>query len=84
MSFPELFLRIGSRGVIGTETAIPDPAAAAFAREFYTIFLKGFTLGEALFKARMHLLQVRFNPIGVLYSAYANADMRVHEPAGAF
>jgi hypothetical protein len=83
LSFPSLFLRIGSRGVIGTETAIPDLAAAEFAREFYTLFFKGLTLGEALFEARMRLLRTRFNPIGALYSAYANADLRIREAGGA-
>jgi CHAT domain-containing protein len=82
-SFPSMFLRIGSRGVIGTETSVPDLAAAEFAREFYTRFFKGFTLGEALFDARMRLLRNRFNPIGALYSAYANADLRVRAPIRA-
>jgi len=82
-SFPSMFLRIGSRGVIGTEAAVPDLAAAEFAREFYTFFFKGFTLGEALFEARMRLLRTSFNPVGALYSAYANADLRVREPISA-
>jgi hypothetical protein len=79
-SFPGLFLDIGSRAVIGTEIAIPDFAAAAFARAFYTKFLEGFPLGEALYEARMQLLRDRFNPIGALYSAYANPDLRLRKP----
>jgi hypothetical protein len=81
-SFPDFFLKAGSVGVIGTEAAIPDLAAAEFAKRFYGRFLEGFNLGESLFAARMGLLAEEQNPVGALYSSYANCDLRLRAPAG--
>ena len=81
-SFPGLFFELGSRGVIGTEIAVPDYAAAEFARNFYTSFLEGRTLGEAMYEARIQLLRDRFNLVGALYSAHANPDLRLRSPPG--
>jgi hypothetical protein len=65
-SFPGLFLDLRSRGVIGTETAVPDLAAAEFARIFYEAFLRQAPLGLALHNARITLLQSQYNPVGIL------------------
>lgn len=82
-SFPKLFLRT-YRGVIGTETPIPDDFAAAFSGKFYARFVRGFPLGEALHRARWDFLKRSSNPLGILYTAYANPDLRVIEdPLGA-
>jgi hypothetical protein len=78
-SFPDLFLEGGSCGVIGTEVAVPDLAAAEFARLFYAGFMAGKSLGEALYEARAGLLG-RFNPIGAIYSAYALPGLRLRNP----
>jgi hypothetical protein len=80
-SFPALFLRIGSRGVIGTETRIPDRFAAAFTRHFYNHFLRAYPLGECIYRARWRMLLDQHNPLGILYTAYADARLRVRRPA---
>jgi hypothetical protein len=80
-SFPKLFLGLeGSRGVIGTETTIPDSFAAAFSKRFYLNLIQGYTLGESLFRARWSLLKHYKNPLGILYTVYANPDLRVRRP----
>lgn len=79
-SFPDLFLEIGSRGVIGSETRVPDPFAAAFSKQFYRNFVYGHPLGEAIYNARWSLLKIHKNPLGILYAAYGNPDVRVWKP----
>src|ERR1051326_9189916 len=68
-SFPALFLRIGSRGVIGTEPRIPDHFAAAFTRHFYNHFLRAYPLGECIYRARWRMLLDQRNPFGILHRA---------------
>jgi hypothetical protein len=79
-SFPQLFLSIGNRGVIGTEAPIPDRCAAAFSKEFYLQLIRGKSLGEAIFHARWWLLtnNNKYNPLGILYTVYANPDLVVN------
>jgi CHAT domain len=71
-SFAEYFLDQGNLGFIGTESAVPDLVAAEFSRYFYTELLRGRSLGEALWRARHMLLERRSNPLGLLYTLYAN------------
>jgi hypothetical protein len=80
-SFPGLFLDLHNRGVIGTEVAVPDLAAAEFAQLFYGHFLSGLPLGDAIYHARITLLHTHYNPVGVLYSTYGNPDLRLRNPA---
>jgi hypothetical protein len=70
----------GNRGFIGTETRIPDQYAAAFSEQFYTELLQGRPLGEAVHAARWTLLRRHNNPLGILYTVYADPDMRVRKP----
>jgi hypothetical protein len=79
-SFPQWFLRNGHRGVIGTETVIPDEVAAHYARCFYRELLTGTSLGSALVKARLHLLSEFGNPLGLLYVLYADPHITVEDP----
>lgn len=80
-SFPEMFLfNVGNRGVIGTETRIPDQFAAEFSEQFYLNLVRGATLGMAIFNARWTLLKRRNNPLGLLYSVYANPYATVRKP----
>jgi hypothetical protein len=60
--------------------AVPDLAASAFSGLFYTNFLQGRSLGEALYEARSGLMRDSLNPVGALYSAYANPDLRLLKP----
>jgi hypothetical protein len=78
-SFPELFLRrdLGFLGFIGTEATIPDSFAAEFARAFYGFLLDGKEIGEALHATRWKLLDDNMNPLGLLYSLYAEPEIRV-------
>jgi hypothetical protein len=77
-SFPGLFIDLRNRGVIGSEAAVPDLAAAEFAGEFYKLFVKeSFSLGESVYRARIKLLHDSFNPVGILYSVYADPSLYV-------
>jgi len=77
-SFPAELLRT-YRGVVGTETPIPDDFAAAFSEKFYSRFVRGCPLGEALQRARWDFLRLSCNPLGILYTVYANPDLCVVE-----
>jgi len=72
-SFVNLFSKIGSRGVIGTEANVPDKAAARFAIRFYQKLLEtGETLGSAFHAAQGSLLRDYRNPLGIAYVLYAD------------
>lgn len=82
-SFPEVFADDRFLGFIGTETAMPDPFASAFAEAFLTRLLlkpQPEPLGRALHRARWDMLQKYKNPLGLLYSAYADPDLQVRYP----
>lgn len=80
-SFPKLFLRMkGNRGVVGTETSIPDVFASAFSRKFYLNLIHGATLGEAMFQTTWRLLKQYKNPLGILYTIYADPELKVRRP----
>jgi hypothetical protein len=76
-SFPHLFLRANHRGYIGTSTDVPDEFAARFAAVFYDALVTGSTLGKALHTARWHMIGERRDPLGILYTMYADPDMHV-------
>jgi CHAT domain len=80
VSFPTLLLDHGYRGFIGPETKIPDDFAGLFARRLYKSFLEGDRLGEAILKARCSFLTTHANPLGILYTMYANPNFRVRKP----
>ena len=81
-SFPKMFLELeGNRGVVGTETTIPDVYAAAFSKRFYTNLIRGATAGQSLFNARWSLLNGQHrNPLGILYTVYGDVDLSVRRP----
>ena len=80
-SFPKFFLRdSGSRGYIGTETNIPDRFAAKFSRCFYQGLLTGRKLGEAIYEAKLTMLRTHCNPLGILYTVYADPNIGVSVP----
>lgn len=75
-SFPRFFLRDNhNRGFIGTETNIPDQFAADFSKCFYSGLLKGLSLGQAIYEAKWAMLRQAKNPLGILYTFYADPDM---------
>jgi hypothetical protein len=67
-------------GVLGTEVEVWEPLADEMARLFLQAFLAGATAGHALLSARRALL-ARNNPLGLVYTLYASADLRLHTPA---
>jgi len=79
-SLPDFFQNHGYVGFIGTEAPVPDAVAAAFSKEFYKCFLSGQSLGESLRNSRKALLYQYKNPLGLIYVAYADGDIRVAQP----
>jgi hypothetical protein len=81
-SFPALFLNkgLGFIGFIGTETTIADDFASAFSESFYENLLLGTPLGRAIHVSRWQLLRSRRNPLGILYTMYAEPETRVRRP----
>jgi hypothetical protein len=79
-TFPFLFLRNAHLGFLGAEVAIPDQVAAVFAQEFYRSFLKGLPFGRAVYEAKWALLDLRNNPLGLVYVFHGNPDLRVRYP----
>ncbi|SCL29912.1 CHAT domain-containing protein [Micromonospora rhizosphaerae] len=72
------FAQNRNRGIIGTAANVPDGAAAAVSRWFYTNLLAhGMDVGQALHAAKWRLLQDWGNPLGLLYSVHAYAGLRV-------
>jgi hypothetical protein len=87
-SFPHFFLDpdagCGDRGVIGTEAHVPDYFAAPFSERFYRYLLSGKKLGEAIYRAKWDLLRGADNPLGILYTVYADPNMSVRIPNPKF
>jgi hypothetical protein len=79
-AFAEFMLAVRFRGVVGTLFDISDVVAAHFARVFYQALLSGRTVGEAMYDARWHLMEVHGNPLGLLYSFHGNVDLTVSDP----
>ena len=80
-SFPELFLakNMGFVGFIGTETTIPESFGRLFAEVFYRNFVGGRPLGLALYDARWYMLRKYQNPLGLLYTLFADPEIEVRK-----
>jgi hypothetical protein len=76
-SFEALFASTQHRGVIATQTSVPDLFASELTEIFYTELLKQKSVGHALHIARWEMLRLRQNPLGLLYNLYGNPDLRV-------
>jgi hypothetical protein len=76
-SFVGFFLDRGARAVVGTESTVPIVLADAFGRETLLHLFAGDSLGEAVLKARLTLLQLSKNPLGLSYCIYGAADTRL-------
>lgn len=74
--FVDAFAERGAAGVIGTEVPVFEALATEVAEVFLRLFLReGRSVGEALRQIRHDLLR-RNNPLGLVYTAYASADLR--------
>jgi hypothetical protein len=80
-SFPQMFRDHGFLGFIGTEAVIPEAFASIFAAHFFAYLLEGEPLGNAVRQARWRMLKDYKNPLGLLYTVYADPALRVRKPA---
>jgi hypothetical protein len=79
-SFEELFATTRHRGLIATQTRVPDQFASSLAEIFYSSLLQDKTVGQALYIARWLVFQLELNPLGLLYNIYGNTDLRLGSP----
>jgi hypothetical protein len=82
VSLTRLFIGNGNRGFIGTHAPIPDQLASRFSRAFYEHLLNGASVSTALWRARWRMLHRYKNPLGILYTLYADAYFGI-DSAGA-
>lgn len=76
--FVPTFLNRRASAVIGTQTEAPARFAGEFARRFFDRFFKGgISVGGALLEIRRELFDTHNNPLGLLYSIYRGADVRL-------
>ncbi len=74
---------VGAAGVLGTEVAIPEELACAFAEEVVPRFVRdGERIGDAIRAGRLALL-ARGDPCGLAYLPFVSDDLglTVHRPA---
>jgi hypothetical protein len=79
-NLPGKFVARGAGAVVATACPVPDRFAAAFAREFYRLFLSSecMSIGEALRRTRWHFIRgPYFNPLGLAYGLYTPAHYRL-------
>jgi hypothetical protein len=78
-AFAETFLAKDASAVIGPETDMPAIFAGQFACRFLDRFFAGgqFTVGSILFDLRRNFVDQFNNPLGLLYSLYRGADVRL-------
>jgi hypothetical protein len=78
--FVPFFLAKGGRGVIGTECKTPVLFAIDWAEAFVDQLLDGVEVGQTMLTLRQQFLREHGNPLGLLYTAYCDADTRVAPP----
>lgn len=79
-SFAGFFQENGHRGFIGTLGVVYHSTAADFAKTFFRELLQAKPVGQAIFEARQHLLDVHNNPFGILYAYYGASELRFADP----
>ncbi len=67
----DAFLKAGAGAFLGAYWAISDDRAASFAREFYTTFLNGTGIAEAVRQARLSI-RTPDDPTWLAYTVYAH------------
>jgi hypothetical protein len=50
---------------------------AVFSQHFYTNLIQGLPVGEALRRSKIMLVEAFNNPLGALYTMYADPDLRL-------
>jgi len=66
----------GASGIVGTEVPVWEQLASEIARRFFEMFLDGQPAGLALLLARRQIL-AQSNPLGLVYTLYAPADLKL-------
>ena len=79
LEFVTALMGIAAAGVIGTEITLFEPLAVAFAEHSLKQFLAEVELGEAMRNTRLALLKSG-NPLGLIYTSYALASLRLVSP----
>jgi hypothetical protein len=72
----------GAAGVVSTEVRVWEQLASELAELFLKAFLAGKSAADALLEARWSLLR-RHNPLGLVYTLYASADLALAPPRSA-
>jgi len=81
LDFVRAFAGAHAAGVVGTEITLVEPFATWFAERFFSLFLAGQSIGEAMRRVRLDLL-ARYNPLGLVYTPYAYATLHLKESDG--
>jgi hypothetical protein len=77
VSYLDAFLTTGhAAGVIGTEVRVRPAVAMDIAQEFYKLFFKGVSVGQALHQIRTDYL-AHGNLYGLIYTAYCWSDLAI-------
>jgi hypothetical protein len=70
------FRTLSAAGVVGTEVKVFPTLARWFGEEFLQRFLNGMPVGEVMRELRLELLN-KANPLGLAYTCYALAGLRL-------
>ena len=76
--FIRTFAESGAAGVIGTEVKVWKPLATFVAERFFDAFLARQPVGQILRGLRHELLR-RYNPLGLVYTNYCSADLKLEK-----
>jgi hypothetical protein len=79
LNFVDSFMAANAAGVIGTEITLEQKLAGEAAELFFEHFRGNLSVGEALRRMRIQLLK-KGNLLGLAYSAYCSADLRLKQP----
>ncbi len=74
------FRKAGAAGVIGTECAIPELFAEAYATLLFPRLFRGERLGQAMLELRREFLLQHKNPLALVYSLYASNEISLASP----
>lgn len=80
LSIAGALLQFGYRAVLGTETRIGGKVSTEFFKAFYQQLLNGAAAGEAVRRARWHLLLGKdHNPLGCLFVLHGDPELKVSQ-----
>lgn len=76
LDFNRRLARSRAAGIIGTEVSIHESLARHFAIGLFAGLIRGARMGEIMRSHRLQLLE-RYNPLGLVYTLYCHAGLRV-------